>query len=116
MKIAFFELRENEKESIQACMGKAHTLRFFRGPLTRGNASMVKGFDCISVINCTGGRLDAGMLQKLPRLKLIAVRATGFDPVDMDECGKKKIAVCNVPFYAENTVAEHAFALMLSLS
>jgi D-lactate dehydrogenase len=34
----------------------------------------------------------------------------------MPTCRKKGIAVSNVPSYGENTVAEHTFALILSLS
>ncbi|MBI3034501.1 hydroxyacid dehydrogenase, partial [Candidatus Woesearchaeota archaeon] len=34
----------------------------------------------------------------------------------LDECKKRNITVCNVPFYGENTVAEHTFALILALS
>jgi D-lactate dehydrogenase len=33
-----------------------------------------------------------------------------------DECKKREIIVSNVPTYGENTVAEHAFALLLSIS
>tara|TARA_Y100000294_G_C8477870_1_gene305474 strand:- start:135 stop:947 length:813 start_codon:yes stop_codon:yes gene_type:complete len=52
----------------------------------------------------------------MPKLKLIVTRSTGFDHIDMHECKKRGITVCNVPFYGENTVAEHAFALILSIS
>lgn len=36
--------------------------------------------------------------------------------VDLKVCKKKGILVSNVPHYGENTVAEHTFALILSLS
>ncbi|MCD6412604.1 MAG: hydroxyacid dehydrogenase, partial [Elusimicrobia bacterium] len=36
--------------------------------------------------------------------------------IDLKGCRKRKIVVCNVPSYGENTVAEHTFALILSLS
>ena len=49
-------------------------------------------------------------------MKLIATRSTGFDHIDLAECRQRNISVCNVPSYGENTVAEHAFALILSLS
>ncbi len=42
--------------------------------------------------------------------------STGFDHIDLAECRKRKIKVANVPYYGENTVAEHTFALILSLS
>ena len=52
----------------------------------------------------------------MPNLKLIATRSTGVDHIDADACKEKNIAIKNVPLYGENTVAEHAFALMLSFS
>jgi D-lactate dehydrogenase len=52
----------------------------------------------------------------LPHLKLIATRSTGFDHIDLDYCKQHNISVCNVPSYGENTVAEHVFALLLSIS
>jgi len=42
--------------------------------------------------------------------------STGFDHIDLKECKAKNIKVSNVPFYGENTVAEHTFALILALA
>ena len=55
-------------------------------------------------------------LDRFPGLKLIATRSTGFDHIDLAETKARGIAVANVPFYGENTVAEFAFALLLALS
>lgn len=55
-------------------------------------------------------------MDKLPNLKLIAARSTGFDYVDAVAARERGIEVVYVPSYGENTVAEFAFALLLSLS
>ena len=55
-------------------------------------------------------------MNRFPALKLIATRSTGFDHIDLAAAKAKGITVVNVPFYGENTVAEFAFALLLSLS
>lgn len=55
-------------------------------------------------------------LQKLPKLKLIATRSTGFDHIDLEYCRAHGITVCNVPAYGERTVAEYAFALLLGVT
>lgn len=55
------------------------------------------------------------LLDKLPQLKFIATRSTGFDHIDLEECQKRGIQVANVPSYGENTVAEFTFGLMLDL-
>lgn len=54
-------------------------------------------------------------LAKLPKLKMIAVAATGYDVIDIAACRERGIIVSNVRGYAVNTVAEHAFALILAL-
>ena len=61
-------------------------------------------------------QLTAAFIAKVPQLRLIATRSTGYDHIDLAACKKRKIAVATVPFYGENTVAEHAFALILALS
>ena len=55
-------------------------------------------------------------LARFPALKLIATRSTGFDHIDLAAAKARGVAVANVPFYGENTVAEFAFALLLALS
>lgn len=60
--------------------------------------------------------VDKAVLEKYPKLKFIATRSTGYDHIDLKACAAKNIQVSNVPTYGENTVAEFAFALLLSLS
>lgn len=60
-------------------------------------------------------RLTDEVLSRLPKLRLIATRSTGFDHIDLPACRRRGIAVANVPSYGENTVAEHAIALLMAL-
>ncbi|MFO1324309.1 MAG: D-2-hydroxyacid dehydrogenase [Burkholderiales bacterium] len=50
-----------------------------------------------------------------PRLRLVAIAATGYDVVDVAACAARGIVVSNVRNYAVNTVPEHTFALILAL-
>lgn len=59
--------------------------------------------------------LRADTLAQLPDLKLIAVAATGTDVIDLAACKQRGITVSNIRGYAEATVPEHTFALILSL-
>ncbi|MFN2309640.1 MAG: 2-hydroxyacid dehydrogenase [Gammaproteobacteria bacterium] len=59
--------------------------------------------------------LDAALLARAPRLKLVCVAATGTNNVDLAAAAARGIAVCNVTGYATPSVAEHVFALILSL-
>ena len=61
-------------------------------------------------------QINKKVMDAVPGLKFITTRSTGFDHVDTEYAGSKGIPVSNVPTYGENTVAEHAFALILSLA
>jgi D-lactate dehydrogenase len=55
-------------------------------------------------------------LERLPALRFVATRSTGYDHIDLAACQARGILVSNVPTYGENTVAEHTFGLILALS
>lgn len=55
-------------------------------------------------------------LERWPELEFIATRSTGYDHIDLSYCSEHGITVSNVPTYGDNTVAEHTFSLILSLS
>ena len=60
--------------------------------------------------------IDKNLMSSLPKLKFITTRSTGFDHIDIEYARSKDILVSNVPTYGENTVAEHTFALILSIA
>jgi glycerate dehydrogenase len=64
---------------------------------------------------CNKIRLGAETLSQLPKLRLIAVAATGVDNVELEYCRSRQIAVCNTRGYAVNSLPEHALMLMLAL-
>jgi len=53
-------------------------------------------------------------LDSLPHIKLLCTRSVGTDHIDLNECTKRGITVCNVPDYGSHVIAEHVFALLLS--
>lgn len=59
--------------------------------------------------------LAGPQLSSAPKVKLIAIAATGSDCVDLNYCRARGISVCNVRGYAVNTVPEHVLMLMLAL-
>lgn len=59
--------------------------------------------------------LDQQVLTQLPKLRMVAVAATGFNNVDVDYCSAHNIAVANVQGYAIQTVPEHVIAMLFAL-
>lgn len=113
MRIAFFEVQDWEQPTLKhAFEGDEVLLR--PEALTIDNVDEFKDFEVISVFIYS--EVNQALLSKLPQLRLIATRSTGYDHIDLNACRQQNITVCNVPTYGEVTVAEHTFALILSLS
>ena len=113
LKIAFFEQKDLRNKHVKNAL-KEHHLEFYENPLTMKNVNDVKDFEIISVFY--NSKIDEQIIKQLPKLKLIVAGCTGIDNVDIKACKKENIAVCNVPCYCTNTVAEHTFSLILSLA
>jgi len=56
--------------------------------------------------------VTANVMEKLDP-EIIVTRSTGFDHIDLEKAEELGIKVYNVPHYGSNTVAEHAFTLLL---
>ena len=113
MKIVFFEATESDKKYL-APMFPNHEVLFFSEPLTAENKEKARDAEIISVFIYSV--VNKAIIEHLENARCIATRSTGFDHIDIASCAEKNIAVLNVPYYGENTVAEHTFALILALS
>ena len=67
----------------------------------------------IAIINKV--QLSEEMLVKLPKLRMVAVAATGYDCADIAACKAYGVEVANIRNYAVRTVPEHVFMMILSL-
>jgi D-lactate dehydrogenase len=113
MQIAFFELEKWEEEYIKTNL-KDNEVLMVSEKLTQETAANYTNAEIISIFIYTN--LNKELIDKLPNLKFVATRSTGFDHIDLDYCKQKGITVSNVPTYGAHTVAEHTFALILSIS
>jgi glycerate dehydrogenase len=59
--------------------------------------------------------ITRAVLEACPKLRLVAVAATGVNNVDLAACREKGVVVCNIRGYAEHTVPEHVFMMLLAL-
>lgn len=59
--------------------------------------------------------IGEAVLAACPRIKHIAVAATGYNVVDLQACAKHGVSVSNIPNYAARTVAEHVITVALVL-
>jgi D-lactate dehydrogenase len=112
--VAFFETTIKEKKYLKKKFDKNFELLFFPEILNAANTGLIANVDIVSPFIYSV--IDSAVLNKAKKLKLIATRSTGFNQIDIKKAQAKKISVANVPYYGENTVAEHTFALILALS
>lgn len=61
-------------------------------------------------------KIDGDIFDAAPKAKIFANYAVGFDNVDINGAKQRGIVVSNTPDVLTNTVAEHTFALMLSIA
>ena len=81
MKITFFEVPKHEQESLQLLL-QDHEVIFTEDKLDKDNLSIAQDSEIVSVfINSV---LDQEVLSKLPKLKYIATRSTGYDHIDIN--------------------------------
>lgn len=59
--------------------------------------------------------LNKDILEKLPKLKLICVTATGMNNIDLEYAKKLNIEVKNVANYSTQSVAQHTLMMVLNL-
>jgi len=61
-------------------------------------------------------RLGEAEFSVAPDLRFLCLFATGYDKIDRSAARRHNIAVCNVPGYSTDAVAQHAIALLLELT
>ena len=110
--IAFCDVRDAEKMFLIDTFGEEH---FYTKDVA--DASVLKNMTDIETL-CVfvTSDVDKKVIDALPNLKHITTRSTGVDHIDVKYAQKKGIVVSHVPGYGEHTVAEFAFALLLTLS
>ncbi|OGH12798.1 MAG: hydroxyacid dehydrogenase [Candidatus Levybacteria bacterium RIFCSPHIGHO2_01_FULL_40_10] len=114
MKIACFELETWEKDYLKEKFEHTLEITFHSDTLSQKNAKEAESAEGIVIFIYSS--ITKEVLDLLPNLKFITTMSTGFDHIDIEECKRRHIIVSTVPTYGENTVAEHTFALIFTIS
>lgn len=116
MRIAVFDSKRYDRAALtKANTEFGHKLEFFEDRLNRSTVPLAAGFDAVCPF--VNDRVDAATIEELARLgvKLITLRSAGFNSVDINAAAQHGIKVMRVPAYSPEGVAEHVFALLLTL-
>ncbi len=76
--------------------------------------NIIGSYDALAIRSAT--KVDKALLDAAVNLKVVARAGIGLDNVDIDEATRKGVAVMNTPGGNTVTTAEHAIAMMMSLT
>ncbi|WP_308538588.1 D-2-hydroxyacid dehydrogenase [uncultured Neisseria sp.] len=89
-----------------------HTLSSYGTTEAHETLARIRGADIIITNKVV---ISAEHIAANPQLKLIALAATGVNNVDVEAAKQNGTAVCNIRAYGNESVAEHAFMMMITL-
>ena len=116
MKVIIYSIKNFESPYLFQANKMNHELTCVEEALSVQTASMAKTHEVAVVF--AGDDVSTAVVEKLHEagVKYIAVRAVGYDNIDIKKANDLGIKVANVPEYSPYAIAEHAVALMLALN
>lgn len=117
MRVVVFDTKPYDLEPLRsASAGIDIEWRFLEFRLSSETAAMAKG--ALAVCVFVNDHVDRACLEALAAqgVKLVALRCTGFNNVDLAAAKELGLTVTRVPVYSPYAVAEHAAALLLALN
>ena len=117
MQIAVYSAKPFDRTTLDAHnRDHGHELTYYDTLLGPATANLARGFPAVSAF--VNDRLDAETLARLADggTRLVALRAAGFNNVDLDAAARHGLTVARVPAYSPHAIAEHAVALALALN
>ncbi|MFN4293644.1 MAG: 2-hydroxyacid dehydrogenase [Thermoflexales bacterium] len=119
MKAIIFDAKKYDHETLRAAnqaSGARHELVFVESQLNEQTAALADGFRAVSIF--VNDDASAAVLERLARggVRLLALRSTGFNHVDLNAAARCGITVMRVAHYSPYAVAEFAVALLLAVN
>jgi D-lactate dehydrogenase len=116
LKTLFYSTKDFELSYLKAAAGRDDEAVFSKDALSLQTADSAKGFDVVSIF--TGDDASGTVLEALYKhgVRFIAIRAAGYDNIDLKKANELGITAANVPEYSPYAIAEHAVALILALN
>jgi D-lactate dehydrogenase len=117
MKVVVFSTQPYDRQFLEAANhAHGHELIFLEPRLVAETASLLTDAPAVCVF--INDQLNEGVLRAIAAqgVRLIAIRAAGFNNVDLKTAKELGMTVVRVPAYSPYAVAEHAVALILALN
>ena len=119
MRIAVYSAKPFDRTTLRSRNedgGHGHALTFYETRLTATSANLARGHEAVCAF--VNDVLDEATLEVLHGndIRLVALRAAGYNNVDLEAAERLGMTVMRVPAYSPYAVAEHAVALLLALN
>jgi D-lactate dehydrogenase len=114
VKVAFFDVHTGDEAAFRKGLGAGFEPTFHAESLSPATAHLAGNSEVVSV--WLDSRINEEVLAKLPQLRHLACRTSGYDHVDLAATRARDVLVTNAPAYAPETIAEYAFLLTLAIS
>jgi len=117
MHVTVFSTKPYDRRFLDAAnLTSGHRLSFLEARLSAATSGLANGAGAVCAF--VNDEVNADVLANLASMgvRLVALRAAGFNNVDLEAARREGITVARVPAYSPHAVAEHTIALILSLN
>ena len=114
-RIAVFDAKKYDEASFKPYLDK-YSFTYFKDRLSINTVTLAKDYDAVMCF--VNDEINKDVLEKLNEYGIhgVFLRCAGYNNVDLSAAYLNKIHVARVPAYSPYAIAEHAFALLLSLN
>lgn len=115
MKVVVYHVRQDERLFFDE-MNQHHLLQLIEAPLSLATVDKAQGQDavCCFVTDCLNSEVIHALAER--GVRLVALRSSGFDHVDLIAAKRAHLTIVRVPCYSPEAIAEFAVALILALN
>ncbi len=116
MNVLVYDTQKYDRAGLTAANANKHQLAFIEAQLNSHTVALATNYDAVSIF--VNDDASAPVLKSLAAngTKLIALRSTGFNNVDLKHAAELGIGVMRVANYSPYAVAEHAVALLMTVN
>lgn len=101
-------------KEVQELIEESCTLGMWEGKEPISKEALYENVKEAEGLITSGISINKELLEHAPRLKVVSNYSVGYDNFDIDEMAKRNIVGTHTPFTLDDTVADLAFALILS--
>jgi D-lactate dehydrogenase len=114
--VLVYDAKPYDRESLDEVAGEELELHYLAANLSPATAELARGFPVICAF--VNDDIGADTLERLAAggVRLVAMRCSGYNNMDLEAAKEHRIEVVRVPSYSPEAVAEHTMALILALN